>query len=86
MVLVSDNGPCFTGNTFKEFMRKNGIRIRHIIVALHHPVSNRLAERAVQTFKTRVRKITMGTVEDRMNRFLFAYRTINTPWASEPRG
>ena len=54
-------------------MRQNGIQ--HIKAAPYHPASNGLAERAVQTFKAGVKKTIVGTLEDRISRFLFAYRT-----------
>ena len=66
-------GPCFTSSVFTEFMRQNGIQ--HIKVAPYHPASNVLAERAVQTFKAGVKKRIVGTLEDWISRFLFAYRT-----------
>ena len=78
--VVSDNGPCFTSRVFSEFMRQNGIQ--HVKVAPYHPASNGLAERAVQTFKAGVKKMIVGTLEDRISRFLFAYRT--TPHTTTP--
>jgi transposase InsO family protein len=54
--VVSDNGPTFTSEVFKEFVEKNGIR--HIRSALYHPASNDLAERAVETLKDGLRKMT----------------------------
>ena len=36
--------------------------------------SNGLAERAVQTFKNAMKKLSGGSVQDRVNRFLFRYR------------
>ena len=71
--VVSDNEPCFTSRVFSEFMRQNGIQ--NIKVAQYHPASNGLAERAVQTFKAGVKKMIVGTLEDRISRFLFAYQT-----------
>ena len=71
--LVSDNGPCFTSSVFQDFMKQNGIR--HIKVAPHHPASNGLAERAVQRFKAGVKKMQVGTLAERIARFLFAYST-----------
>ena len=53
--VFSDNGPCFTSSVFSEFMRQNGIQ--HIKVAPYHPASNGQAERAIQTFKARVKKL-----------------------------
>ena len=47
--LISDNGPQFSSAKFAEFCKVNGIK--HFRVALHHPVSNGLAEHMVQTFK-----------------------------------
>ena len=55
-LLVSDNGPSFTSAEFQEFMKWNGIR--HITSVPYHPASNELAERAVQTFKTALKKNT----------------------------
>jgi hypothetical protein len=74
-VIVSDNGTCFTSEEFRQFMQMNGIR--HVTSAPWHPASNGLAERAVQTFKTGMKKMsnTPGSLEARLSRFLLAYRT-----------
>ena len=76
--IVSDNGSCFTSNEFQAFCTANGIQ--HIRVAPHHPSSNGLAERAVQTVKGGLAKMRTGTFTERLQRFLMAYR--NTPHAT----
>lgn len=71
-VIVSDNGSQFVAAEFQSFCRMNGIR--HIQIAPYHPSSNGLAERAVKVFKQGIRKLTEGTVNDRIARSLFQYR------------
>ena len=75
--LVSDNAPGFASQSFQMFMFENGIK--HIKAALCHPASNGLADRAVQTFKIRMKKLS-GPLETKLSRFLFAYHT--TPQTS----
>ena len=48
--------------------------IKHLTMAPYHPVSNGLAERAVQTLKTGLKKMTVGNIEDKLACFLFQYR------------
>ena len=47
--LVSDNGPQFISEEFKQFMSANGVK--HIKSSPYHPASNGAAERIVQTLK-----------------------------------
>ena len=70
--VVSDNGSVFTSNEFQDFLVKNGIR--HIKTAPYHLASNGLAERAVQTLKGGLKKLTSGCLETKLSRFLFQYR------------
>lgn len=77
-MLVTDNGSVFTSLEFQEFVNRNAIQ--HITTAPYHPSSNGLAERAVQTFKTAMRKMTSGSMESRVAKFLFHYRL--TPHSS----
>ena len=67
--VISDNAPNFVSAEFTEFMKKNGIK--HST----HPASNGLAERSVKTFKAGMRKMTEGTLKQKLARFLFSYRT-----------
>lgn len=54
-IIVSDNGTCFTNEQFQEFAEKNGIR--HNTTAPYNLSSNGLAERAIQTFKSLMKKM-----------------------------
>ena len=56
--LVSDNGSVFTDYKFQEFMKQNGIW--YLKTAPYHPASNGLAERAVQTFKSAIKRMQGG--------------------------
>ena len=70
--VVSDNGTCFVSEVFQTFMSRNGIR--HIKVAPKHPASNGLAERSVQSVKEGINKMTTGSLDTKLARFLFKYR------------
>ncbi|KAK9701293.1 Integrase zinc binding domain [Popillia japonica] len=52
--LVSDNGPPFNGEEYKKFCKSNGIT--HRFSPPLHPCSNGLAERAVGTVKSTLKK------------------------------
>ena len=69
-VLVSDNGSVFTS---AEFVRRTVMK--YLTSVPYQPTSNGLAERAVKTIKTALKKATTGTsLEIRISRFLFQYR------------
>ena len=70
-IIVSDNGPAFISEQFKNYLSLNGIR--HVQSAPYHPSSNGLAERAVQSFKHAMKKST-GSLSTQLNEFLFQYR------------
>lgn len=71
--IVSDNGPSFVSQEFEDFLRFNGIE--HIKSTPYHPSTNGLAERAVATFKSAMKKIHHGSVLESVNRFLLKYRS-----------
>lgn len=72
-MLVTDNGTAFTSTEFAQFVKQNGIQ--HITMSPYHPASNRLAEHAVKTFKEGMKKLTKGSLETKLLRFLFNYRS-----------
>ena len=70
--IVSDNGPQFVSHEYEDFCRLNGTR--RVLVAPYHPSSNGLAERAVKTVKQGIAKLTEGSLQDKISRFLYSYR------------
>ena len=76
--IVSDNAANFTSQEFQDFLQRNGVR--HVRTPPYHPSSNGQVERAVQTLKEGMKKMTEGTLETRLARFLFKYRL--TPHSS----
>ena len=45
-----------------------------VLVAPYHPSSNGLAEHAVKTVKQGISKLTEGSLQDKISRFLYSYR------------
>jgi len=70
--IVSDNGTHFVNALMKQFLKANGVR--HITAAPYHPSSNGLAEQAIQTCKAAINKMSSGTLETKIQRFLLNYR------------
>ena len=76
--LVSNNGPQFTSDEFKEFMLNCGIL--HIKTAPYHPQTNGEAERFVQTFKNFVKRadhdknLNQRQIDEAILKFLMTYR------------
>ncbi len=57
-MLVTDNGTPFVSEEIELFYKQNGIR--HVRSAPYHPATNGLAERAVQSVKSFLKKETRG--------------------------
>ena len=78
--VVSDNGPQFTSQEYKTFLKSNGIK--QTLVPAYHPASNGAAERAVQTVKASLLKQVLDeksqnitiTLAHRLANFLMSYR------------
>ena len=71
LMIVTDNGSSFVSEEFQTFLAANGII--HGQSSPYHPATNGLAERAVQTFKHSMRKLS-GPLDSRLSQFLFRYR------------
>ena len=69
--LVSDNGPCYRGEQFSEFLRRKGIK--HTTSSPYYPQSNGLAETYVKVVKNMMKKAQKCKV--RFNDMLYQYRT-----------
>ena len=69
--LVSDNGPCYRGEQFAEFLRRKGIK--HMTSSPYYPQSNGLAEAYVKVVKNMMKKAQKCKV--RFNDMLYQYRT-----------
>ena len=63
---------------FKNFLHQN--RVEHVISIPYHPATSGLVEKAVRTFKGRVKKLKKGDIRMKLARFLFSYQT--TPQSS----
>lgn len=72
--LVSDNGPQFVSDEFKQFCNNNGIC--HITSAVYKPSTNGQAERVVQILKSAVKqsKVSGESLHILLPRFLLRYR------------
>ena len=70
--IVSDNDSCFVSQEFKLFLSENGIC--QLTSAPYHPATNGLAERMVQMVKNGLKRVTTGTLSERLAKVLFHYR------------
>ncbi|XP_055599174.1 uncharacterized protein K02A2.6-like [Uranotaenia lowii] len=86
-IVVTDNGPPFSSQTFINFLKNQGIEV--LKSPPYHPSSNGQAERMVRLVKDVLKKymlepeIKSWDTEDQLNYFLFNYR--NTCVTSEER-
>ena len=71
-LLVCDNSPYLTSLEFAEFTRKNGIKNKS--VSLYHQISNGQTESSVKIVKSGLRRMSGGTLETKLSRFLQSYR------------
>ena len=75
--VVSDNGPQFTSQEFKQFLAKNGIK--QTLVPPYHPASNGAVERCVRLVKEGLKKSMLRnehrSLKHRLADFLLRYRT-----------
>ena len=69
--LVSDNGPCYRGEQFREFLKTKGIK--HTTSSPYYPQSNGLAEAYVKVVKNMMKKAQKCKV--RFNDMMYQYRT-----------
>ena len=72
-ILITDNGPQFSSETFKRFA--NDYQFEHRISSPHYPQSNGMAEKAVQTAKNLIKK----AVHDEKDLYLALLEYRNTP-------
>lgn len=72
--IVSDNGPQFCSQEFKDFLTVNSIQ--HIQSVSYHPATNREEEIFVQIFKhMKCRKASGTNVHFGISKFLLTFRT-----------
>ena len=74
--LISDNGPCYTGEVFTNLMREYSAN--HITSSPHYPQSNGLARKYVQIVKNLFHK----AQEERKDLFKCLMVYCNTPLSS----
>jgi len=72
---VTDNGPSFTSENFRNFLMKNGIK--HVRTAPYHPASNGAAENFVRTFKDKFKLLLKSGMSrhEALHKYLFSYLT-----------
>ncbi|XP_014663228.1 PREDICTED: uncharacterized protein K02A2.6-like [Priapulus caudatus] len=87
--VVSDNGPQYISETFKDFLRRNGIK--QTLVPPYHPQSNGAAENSVKMVKRVLEKhmlegkVKRLSVKHRLANFLCFLRYRSTPHSTTGR-
>lgn len=74
--VVSDNGRAFSSVEFNTFLKRNGIR--HLYSPPYHPATNGQVERAIQTFKNKLKKLEGSQMpwSEKLSKALFYLRTV----------
>ncbi|XP_060546945.1 uncharacterized protein K02A2.6-like [Pantherophis guttatus] len=67
-LIVSDNGPPFTSNTFEMFLADQGIR--HALSAPKKPLMNGLAERMVRSTRETLMRLGPGDIQAKLDKLL----------------
>ncbi len=76
-IIVSDNGSQFSSQEFRHFCEK--FCIRQQFSAPYHPATNGQVERAVQTFKLKMKAMPNNSthhIRELVDSFLFQYRAL----------
>ena len=68
---MTDNGPSFTSDEFKRFVKAN--EIKRVTSAPYHPSTNGHVEGAVQTVKRGLQCIQSTSIQEKLSKFLFTY-------------
>lgn len=76
-MLVADNGPGFRAQEFKDFCAKNGIKL--IFSPPYSPQTNGVAERAVQTVKSFLKKVPERDWQWRLDSFILGHNSSPLP-------
>ncbi|CAB0005138.1 unnamed protein product [Nesidiocoris tenuis] len=82
-IIVTNNGPQFVFEEFEQFCKNHSVT--HVKSTPYHPRTNGLAERAVRTFKDRLKneKGNRWQILEKVDEFLFTYRS--TPHSTTGR-
>ena len=79
-VVISDNGPEFTANTFTTFLKQ--WVFKHTTLSLYYPKSNGQIERTIQIIKKRIKKALKGDNDPDLA--LLAFHTSTGPENNTP--